>query len=302
MKDRQFFENLDTSFIKLEALVRYLRRRSFIGTINVKYTGYIGEITFTSENKLRVTEQDQIAGRVTGGQMAFKSIIARSGEPGGIINVVQSLNAPKPEPANEEFDANPGGNVVDILNANGKRNTGIIPHVRIEPKLIKPKEPRRRSMLSQHADFPFDLSNHVELRAEGGQDIPDAALELMIDVTSDLLSMIDNSLQRAGLDFHAALERACADVSANYPFLDPRKRHFRYSQGFVYIKPDIDLKHLTTGIGDALARIFERLGASPKFGKVHRFAVQKVRQLMHTRKLEFEQTGLIGDVERAIAS
>jgi hypothetical protein len=70
MKDRPFFENLDTSFVDLEALVLYLRRRKFAGTIEVKFTGYDGEITFTAEGKLRVKESDNVAGKMADGEKA----------------------------------------------------------------------------------------------------------------------------------------------------------------------------------------------------------------------------------------
>lgn len=298
MKDRQFFENLDTSFIRLEALVRYMSRRNFIGSIYVKFTGYVGEITFTPEKKLRVTEKDQIAGRVISGEKAFNSIVSRSAASGGIINVVQSLNVLPRVVAHAAEDAG-DGKAADAANGNGNSNgiSKIVQHVRIEPK--SPDAVRARGSLSQRPDFPFDLANHFEMHETDAAE-PGVDLELMTDVTSDLLSTIDHALRHAGLDFSAALQKACADVSNKHPFLDPQKRLFKYSQGFVFISPKNELNTFATGVGDTLARIFDRLNSSPKYGKVHRYTVQKVRQLLHTRRVEFEKAGLMPHVDRAL--
>jgi hypothetical protein len=299
MKDRQFFDNLDTSFIKLEALVRYLTSRAFTGTIYVKFAGYTGEITFTANRRLRVTEKDQIAGRVIGGEKAYRSIISRSAEPGGIVNVVQSLGATQHMEAPVTADMSGSGEVIDISNRIGtlNGNSKIMPHVRIKPRATEPRQ--NGGSLFRHIDLPFDLTNHFEARAAAETDL-NVDLELLIDVTSDLLSTIDNALCHAGLDFSAALEKACSDVSERHAFLDPQKRLFRYSQGFVYISPKNDLKSFTRGLGDVLERIFYRLNANTKYGKVHRFAVQRVRKLMHTRRDEFERSGMFSNVERSL--
>ncbi len=301
MKDRQFFENLDTSFIRLDALVRYLSRRNFVGSIYIRFAGYSGEITFTPENRLRVKEQDYVAGRIIGGEKAFASIITRSNEPGGVVNVVQSIKDPAPREIQTAGDNGNGKRVISFANGNDQRieSSKIVPHVRIEPTTARARPEKGRGSLAQLADFPFDLSNHVEQYASPDEK-PDVDLELMIDVTGDLLSTIDGALRHAGLDFPSALEKACTELTNKYACLDPQKRTFKYSQGLVYIDPAADLRTLAAGLGDALLRIFERLNSSPKFGKTYRFTTQKVRNLIKARKTEFEQACLASHVERSI--
>ena len=61
MKNRPLHENLDTSFVNLSALVKYLRRRLFIGQIRIEMNGYEADIYLTAENQLKVRDYDHIA-------------------------------------------------------------------------------------------------------------------------------------------------------------------------------------------------------------------------------------------------
>lgn len=91
MKNRPIHENLDTSFVNLSALLRYLRRRQFAGSIRVELSGYEADIVLTSENQLNVREYDRIAGRIAEGEEALQRLLIRAREPGGIIHVYQRV-------------------------------------------------------------------------------------------------------------------------------------------------------------------------------------------------------------------
>lgn len=91
MKNRPIHENLDTSFVNLSALVKYLRRRQFAGQVRIELSGYEADIYLSAENQLRVREYDHIAGRIAEGEEALQRILIRSREPGGIINVYQTV-------------------------------------------------------------------------------------------------------------------------------------------------------------------------------------------------------------------
>ena len=71
MNNRPIHENLDTSYVNLSALVRYLRRRQFVGNIRIELSGYEADITLTATNEMRVREHDRIAGRVSEGEEAL---------------------------------------------------------------------------------------------------------------------------------------------------------------------------------------------------------------------------------------
>lgn len=298
MEDRQFFANLDTSFINVDELVRYLYQRDFIGSIFVGYQGYRGEIDFTAAKKLKVTETDEKAYLIRSGERAFESIIARSKAPGGKISVLRSLHN-STRGGNDVSIGSFTGNVVDLEKGKNERSSKIVPFVTIETPPVKSKPPKKRGSLAQLEEFPFDLTNFSD-REDLFEPDPDPEIELLIDVTGDLLSTIDQALERAKLNLSTALVKASAEVSVRFPDLDPSKGKFRYDRGIVHIDPETDLETLKAGLGEALFRIFHRLGTAARFGKVYRFTHQRVRQLLHARSLDFEQAGFLHYVERAI--
>lgn len=287
MKDRQLFENLDTSFVKLDALVRHLCRLSFVGTVSLTFEDYRGEIVLTPAGKLRVTEMDGESEPVRG-QKAFEHIMLRAETPGGNINVEESEASTSSSAAASVCDESAEEPV-----------SKLIRHVRIVPKKVS--TPRQaRAALAELADFPFELTNNFEEAAAFPADT-DLGLEQMIDVIGDLLSSVDDVLDREGLNFSAAFRKACSDVTDKYPFMDPEARLFLYSGGLVYISPSVNLRTLAVGIGDVLGLIFERLSASSKFVEIHEAAVQRVRSLTEARKDEFTRTGMLKQVDRAIS-
>jgi hypothetical protein len=89
MKTRPIHENLDTSFVNLSALVRYLRRRQFIGIVKIELNGYDATITLTEDNQMKVYENDRLAGRVSEGDEALQRLLIRAREGGGTIHVYQ---------------------------------------------------------------------------------------------------------------------------------------------------------------------------------------------------------------------
>ncbi len=92
MNFRPVHQNLDTSFVNLSALIKYLRRRQFAGIVRVRLNNYEAEIHITDENQLNVREQDHLSGRVSEGEEALQRILIRSREPGGTVNVFQKVN------------------------------------------------------------------------------------------------------------------------------------------------------------------------------------------------------------------
>lgn len=89
MKHRPIHQNLDTSFVNFSALIKYLRRRQFVGSVKIQLNGYKADIDFREDNQMKVSEHDQISGRISEGEEALQRLLIRAREPGGTINVYQ---------------------------------------------------------------------------------------------------------------------------------------------------------------------------------------------------------------------
>jgi hypothetical protein len=84
---RPIHRNLDTAYVNLAALLRYLRGRDFKGRVHVLLDEYEADVSLDAESEPRVREIDHASGREAEGEAALQRLLVRSREPGGLINV-----------------------------------------------------------------------------------------------------------------------------------------------------------------------------------------------------------------------
>lgn len=313
MKNRPIHENLDTSFVNLSALLRYLRRRQFDGSIRVELSGYEADIVLTANNLITVREYDQIAGRIAEGEEALQRILIRAREPGGIIHVYQNVPGEaavkpervepkvveKPAPAQAE-PAIPAGNsfaVKPAANGNG-HSKKLLPDAPAAP--AKTEEAGAKPGIKL-PDFPFELSNRVEEKAKKSQ-LPAADWQTLLNLTAELLRTVDNALANADLDFTAAFHKACGEIAADYPFFDPNSKTFSYDSGKVRITEQVSPKLFVAGINGSLRRIFDKLAGNKKFAEIHHYTIQKVAGLIENRRPLYDKYFITPQLDKIIGS
>lgn len=103
-------ENLDTAYVNLGALLRYLQGRSFTGRVHVELEEYAADIFLVGGEAPRVREVDHTTGRSAEGEEAMRRLLVRASAPGGLISVYEgareaaadSALAPEEEEDDEE--------------------------------------------------------------------------------------------------------------------------------------------------------------------------------------------------------
>lgn len=314
MKNHPIHKNLDTSFVNVSALVRYLRRRQFVGNVRIELSGYEAEIFLGEGNALRVREHDRIAGRVAEGEEALQRILIRSREPGGIVNVFQTLAeeefieeivAEKLEKVVEKV-ANPFENIKpsSVLTASAPNGNAqiVAPKLeveeviapKIEVKKVVAENPKPKISLP---NLPFEFTNKVEAKAKQTT-LSANDWELLLNLTSELLATIDKTLATAKLDFSAAFLKARTEISDDYPFINPSAKIFEYQDGKISMREQPSAKLFTASILEALRRMLEKLGTNPKFTDVHRAATQKILMLVHHRRAFYDKFSMTKPLEK----
>lgn len=295
MKSRPIHENLDTSFVNLPALIRYLRRRQFAGRVRVELSGYEADIDLTSENQMRVREYDQIAGRVAEGDEALQRILIRSREPGGIINVYQTIAEveavpPVKQEPEIEIAASPvltqaavaAAPAVGDLFTNGN-------HVEAAP--FEPALPTKPAL----PNLPFEFTNKVEEKAKAKQ-LSAEERKVLLGLMGELLGTADRALSMAKLNFPSAYHKSCMEICADYPFL----MSLEYGKGKISV-PDLPSSNIfVAGTLEALRRILDKLGRHPKFGEVHRFASQQIMSLANQRSSYYTKYGITSQLKKVL--
>lgn len=330
MKNRPIHENLDTSFVNLSALIKYLRRRQFDGHVRIELSGYEADIYLTAENQLKAREYDHIAGRIAEGEEALQRILIRSREPGGIINVyktvsdaeiaaekkIETIGVKKIEiaPENKQVktapvapvkpqivgsksndDANRIPPILLPVNGNGKPKARIFENKKIdfEPLETEQVQTTPKPVLP---NVPFEFSNNVEARARKPE-LSKEDRELLLNLTGELLGAVDHSLRMANLDFASAFHKACSEISADYPFLGT----LDYGKGKIYYADaQVNPKFFITGVLEALRRILDKLAKSGKFDEVYRHTVQKLLALIHQRRNAYDRFFITKPLEKIL--
>lgn len=288
MNKRPIHENLDTAFVNLSALLRYLRRRDFVGAIHVELSGYEADIVLLENNKLEVREHDRISGRVADGEEALQRLLIRAREPGGIINVFQKMKdfTPQPKPAGSGgIDREPRGGPVPAPSNGAPQTSGQTP----KPAPALPA-------------FPFQLSNQVEEKARAATLLAPPDWQTLLQLTGELLAAVEHTLAAARLNFPAAFAKARAEIAEDYPFLDPAHEDFAYQNGQITMPRQISAAIFTAGTIEALRRVLEKLAGNPKFASIYTAVRNEIGSSARARRPLYDKFAISAQIERLLNS
>jgi hypothetical protein len=91
-KSQTLHENLDTAYVNLGALLRYLQGREFSGRVHVELEEYDADVFIHAKENLRVRETDHTTGRSGEGEEALRRLMVRASSPGGLISVYEGAH------------------------------------------------------------------------------------------------------------------------------------------------------------------------------------------------------------------
>ena len=331
MKPRVIHQNLDTSFVNLSALIKFLRRRQFVGSVKIELNGYKAEIHLKTKNQISVKENDEISGRVSEGKEALQRALIRTREPGGTISVFQNVRqsehgAKKPprKPALRSVEIRavkkpakkkrvtvvPKPEKALVLeNSNVPKagnQTAAAPVVSPKPtqttELLDKKTPRTdRSVEVKPSlpDFPFELSNKYEAKARGGR-VTNEEWQSLMKLTVEMLSVVDRTLATERLDFTAAFQKVRSEISEDYPFLNPAEGVFGYEHGRLIMTKKVNANIFVASIADCLEKILARLGQNPRFVSLHNHLAGRLKALVRKRGHECDRYGYTSHFRRIL--
>ncbi|MFN2515521.1 MAG: hypothetical protein ABR556_04845 [Pyrinomonadaceae bacterium] len=103
-------DSLDTSYVKLGALLRHLQQSGFVGRVRVMLHQYEADVFLYGSEEPSVWESDSSTGQSAQGKEAMERLLVRAQEPGGVITIHQTGGATdsgadvgKPESPTSEF-------------------------------------------------------------------------------------------------------------------------------------------------------------------------------------------------------
>jgi hypothetical protein len=266
MKKQPIHQNLNTSFVNVGALVRYLRRLQFVGSIRIELASYEAEIVFTESNTIRAREYDHIAGRISHGADALNRILVRAKEPHGRIHVYKAT-------------AGYAG-----------RGDGSI----FVDKAIMSSARAMAASLGGAAAGSI-ASREIVLSTS------DSRNALVLAALSELVRIIDDSLAGGNLSFSEAFRNECDGIAHDFPFIRQHPGALVYKKGEIVVSVETDTEVVSSAVFAALRPIFQRLRQHARYAEILRTASERLLELSTTRRTELVRLGLAKHIEDLLA-
>ena len=265
MKKQPIHQNLNTSFVNVGALVRYLRGLQFVGSIRIELSSYDADIVFTSSKTIQAREYDHIAGRISQGEHALKRILIRAREPHGRIHVYKAV---------EGYAGQDDGSVF------------------VDKSIVT----QARELAASHGGtIVYQTGQEIVLSSQ------DTENALVLAALSDLLRVIDETLAKGKLSFAAAFRVACDEISSEFPFLQQRQGALVYRDGEIFLRANADAKLVACAVFAALKPIFKRLRGDNKYSALLQMMSERLFELSTEKSREFVSLGLMNSVEQLLA-
>lgn len=248
------YHNLDTSFVNLWGLLRYLSQRSFIGRVHVELDKYIADVFLDGSNTPLVHEVDSAAGSDVIEEAALHRLVLRVRESPGSISVYEGAeeavapqSAVKVESSSAKSDTE--SDSVTVASAPGIRQKD-------EPLSATPE--LMRSTAAKESDLPADNSaSHKTQPAE-------AEWSETLRASGELIGGVERAVVSGGGDFGSLFREVRIALADDYTFLDPMSGQMQYEASAVTLKAELPAKNYVAGISEALRRVVDQLATGDR--------------------------------------
>ena len=265
MKKKPIHQNLNTSFVNVAALVRYLRSLQFVGSIRIELSSYDADIVFTSSGMILAREYDHIAGRISKDSDALKRILIRAREPHGRVHVYKAA---------EGYAGHDDGLVF------------------VDRAIVT----KAREMAANTGGKMASTTRYERLMNDA-----DGENALVLDALSELLRAIDEILAKGKLSFAAAFGIACDAIAPKYPFMNSDGRAtLRYKNGEIKLRSTADVETVVSAVFAALRPIFNRLRREKKYEGLSSVLVIRLQEMSREKRKEYDRLSLMQHIEELL--
>ena len=234
---RVLYENLDTSFVNVWALLRYLSQRSFIGRVHVELENYSADVFVTGSETPLVREIDRDAGTDVVEEAALHRLVLRVRESSGSINVYEGVEESIPPQSRSSLESSPLADEIAPV---------------AEPEAVTPEA--MRSSAGKDEEETVVATDTVTVAKQPNAD----EWGETVRVSGELIAGVERAATSLGADFALLFREARISLADDYPFLDPMTGQLRYDNSAVSINGDAQPQGYVAGVSEALRRVVDK--------------------------------------------
>jgi hypothetical protein len=297
-KSRVVYENLDTTFVNLWALLRNLSQRGFIGRVRVELKDYTADVFMTGSSTPLVHEIDRAAGTDTLEEGALHRLVLRVREAPGTITVFEGPNEAVAVQTNAEPERD-----ADVLRKSAEselpKHYVTDAHTETDADSTPGVEPPSRSSPDSQTltDENDDERNPATAEEPAALD-PRDEIEwgAIVKASGELIGGVERAL--IGADFASLFNAARLELSDDYTFLDPMTGEFSYENSVVTLTGATPNSSYVIGLSEALRRVVDRVAIGDYARRVRERVALELFSVVRKRKEILARSGFLPRLDR----
>lgn len=276
-KSRILYENLDTSFVNLWALLRHLSQRAFVGRVHVEMDDYSADVFLTGSNTPLVHEVDRAAGTEVLEEAAMHRLVLRARESPGTISVFEgadegvAVKSVEPAPKTEHLES-----------------TAAAGELSLAPPSAAP-------LIDESQSSGSDSSSEAEVATE-----PDETVEWqdVVRVSGELIGGVERAVNAANSDFTSLFRAARQELADDYTFLDPTSGSLEYSNSVAALREELPVNSYVAGLREALRRVVDKAATGDRARRVRERVALDLALVARKRRQVLKRSGFQAQLDR----
>src|SRR5688500_14949058 len=240
---RVLYQNLDTSFVNVWALLRYLSQRSFIGRVHVELENYSADVFVNGSETPLVHEIDRDANTDVVEEAALHRLVLRVRESSGSINVYESVSESIP-PQTESALESP---------THSDKIASVAESEAATPEAIG-------STAGEDEEETVVAADTVTVVSQAN----DGEWSETMRVSGELIAGVERAATSLGADFDSLFRETRISMADDYAFLDPMTGQLRYENSSVAVNRDSQPQGYVAGVSEALRRVVDQIATGER--------------------------------------
>jgi hypothetical protein len=224
------YQDLDTSFVNLWGLLRYLSQQSFVGRVHVELADYSADVFVDGREAPLVHEIDRAAGTDVVEEAALHRLVLRVRESPGKISVYEGADEAVPT---------------------GGQSTGADFAAGAMPDAMRSSEAKQNNDAATETTLVRESTSAAD---------PDQIIKL----SGELLGAVERAAAAQGANFAALFQQARIKLGDDYTFLDPMSGVLEYHNSSVAVTGGNLPQGFVPGICETLGHVVGQLATGDR--------------------------------------
>lgn len=275
-KSRVVYENLDTTFVNLWALLRKLSQSGFIGRVRVELKDYTADVFMTGSSTPLVHEIDRAAGTDTLEEASLHRLVLRAREAPGTISVFEGSD--------------------EAVAVSSAASTGAPPVSYAQGAPTETDTPKRSDIAFETAAFSSPPVTEPALPDAHPMD--ETEWSAVVKASGELIGGVERALTSVNSDFVSFFRAARIELADDYVFLDPTSNGFKYENSVVSLNGELPANSYVAGLSEALRRVVDRVATGDNARRVRERVALELFSVARKRHEILTRSGFLAQLDR----